>query len=72
MGSPAEFQSPNVFEGGGSNGYNHGRPHSTQTKATIPGMTALASVAALLVRLVFTFMLTTAALLYVQRLEISI
>ena len=53
MGSPAEFQSPNVFEGGGSNGYNHGRPHSTQTKATIPGMTALASVAALLVRLVF-------------------
>jgi hypothetical protein len=50
MGSPAEFQSPSMFEPGGSNGYNHGRPHSTQTKATISGMTALASVAALLVR----------------------
>ena len=50
MGSPAEFQSPSMFEPGGSNGYNDGRPHSTQTKATISGMTALAAVAALLVR----------------------
>ena len=52
MGSAAEFQSPAMFEGGGgSNGYSHGRPHSsTQTKATVSGMTALASVAALLIR----------------------
>ena len=53
MGSPAEFQSPSVYEGGGrgsSNGYSHGSSHSTQTKATISGMTALASVAALLIR----------------------
>ena len=50
MGSPAEFQSPSVYEGGGSNGYHHGRPNTTQTKATISGMTALAAVAALLVR----------------------
>jgi len=55
MGSPAEFQSPSVYEGGGrgsSNGYSHGSSHSTQTKATISGMTALASVAALLISVI--------------------
>lgn len=52
MGSHAEFASPGVFEGGGSNGYAQGHHHKTQTKATIPGMTALASVAALLVSII--------------------
>ena len=50
MGSPAEFQSPSVYEGGSGNGYTHSRPHTTQTKATFSGMTALGSIVALIIR----------------------